>query len=185
MDFVDWRKSPETYKVGEEAVKKQPGRYYGERFHNHVERIIRDAQERGEFSNLEGMGKPLHLEDDHAAGDNALAYHMLKQHGYAPPEVELSREIRTEQERLRAKLAKVQQRYEKLRVRRVPPFPSEKRAFNNTVKRAVREYEESLRKLNSRILTLNLTAPCAMHQPLLRVEELVQQFRDSCPLFDE
>ena|SRR5579884_754701 len=185
MDFVDWRKSEQTHKVGEEAIEKQPGRYYGERYYNHVERIIREAQERGEFSNLEGMGKPLRLEDEHAAGDNALAYYMLKQHGYAPPEVELSREIRTEQERLQAKLTKVQLHYERLRARRVPPFPSEKRAFNNTVKRTTREYEEALRKLNSRILTLNLTAPYAMHQPLLRVEELVQQFQESCPLFDE
>jgi DnaJ family protein C protein 28 len=185
MDFVDWRKSAQTHKVGEEAVAKQPGRYYGGRYYDHVERIIRDAQERGEFSNLEGMGKPLRLEDEHATGDNALGYHMLKQHGYAPPEVELSREIRTEQERLQAKLAKVHLRYERLRARRVPPFPSEKRAFNNTVKRTAHGYEKALRKLNSRILTLNLTAPYAMHQPLLRVEELVQQFRDSCPLLDE
>ena len=77
MDFVDWRKSAQTHEVGEEAVKKQPGRYHGERYYNHIDQIIRDAQERGEFSNLEGMGKPLHLEDEHAAGDNALTYHML------------------------------------------------------------------------------------------------------------
>lgn len=185
MDFVDWRKSAEARKAGEETAKRQPGRYRSERYQNHIDQIIREAEERGEFANLEGMGKPLRLEDEHAAGDNALAYHMLKQHGYAPPEIELSREIRTEQERLQKKLAQVQQRYEKLRVRRIPPFPSEKQAFNNTVERTTHEYEASLRELNSRILTLNLTAPPVMHQPLLHVEELVQQFRDSCPLFDE
>lgn len=185
MDFIDWRKSSEQRKVGEEATEKRPGRYYGKGYASYVENIIQRAQERGEFSNLEGMGKPLHLENEHAAGDSALAYHLLKNHGYAPPEVELFREIRTEKERLQARLIKLQHECKKLRTRRVPPFPSEQRAFNNTVRRTLREYEEALRKLNSRILTLNLTAPPAMHQPLLRIEELVQQFRDSCPMFEE
>ncbi|HEX4208564.1 MAG TPA: DnaJ family domain-containing protein [Ktedonobacteraceae bacterium] len=184
MDFVDWRKSTKEATQREENATKRPERLHGQRYHDYIEEIIQQAQERGEFSNLKGMGKPLHFADEHAAGDNAMAYRLLKNNDCAPPEIEVMKEVRSERERIDAKIARVIHQYEMLRSRRVPPFASEKHAFNMTVEKAAREYEEDLRKLNSRILTLNLTAPAPMHQLPLHVDELVQQFREACPLFE-
>jgi len=63
-----------------------------------IEERIRRAQQKGEFDNLEGTGKPLIFEnDDHVAGELRLAYKILKNADCLPPEVELKKEIeRTE-----------------------------------------------------------------------------------------
>ena len=52
-----------------------------------------------------------------------------------------------------------------------------------SVEKAAVEYEQTLRELNRKILTLNLTTPEAMHRPLFEVEKLVRGFRESCPQF--
>ena len=59
-----------------------------------AEQRIREAQERGEFENLSGMGKPLALEDDsHVPEDLRMAYKLLRNAGYVPPEVAERKEI--------------------------------------------------------------------------------------------
>ena len=58
-----------------------------------VERKIRAARERGDFDDLPGRGRPLRLEDNPYAGDWQLAYKILRDHGFAPPWVEASREL--------------------------------------------------------------------------------------------
>ena len=59
-----------------------------------VEERIRKAQEKGEFDNLDGVGKPLDLEDDgHIAEDLRLAHKILKNADCLPPEIELKKEI--------------------------------------------------------------------------------------------
>jgi len=182
MDFKDWRKSPEN--IPDEPRARTTGKYRGKRYFDYVEEQIREAQERGEFDNLSGFGKPLNLDKNLHAGDNALAYSMLKQNGYAPPEIELAKEIRSESEKAEAKLAKLRLKANSLRTRRVPPFDSEKRAFNIAVEKAAADYDQLLRELNRKILNFNLMTPPSMHMPMFDVEKLVQQFRDSCPLFE-
>ncbi len=60
-----------------------------------IERRIKEAQERGEFDNLPGKGKPLKLEDDSGVPqDLRLAYKILKNADCLPPELELKKEIR-------------------------------------------------------------------------------------------
>ncbi|HVB25401.1 MAG TPA: DUF1992 domain-containing protein [Ktedonobacteraceae bacterium] len=181
MDFKDWRKSADA--TTNENEKAKPGKYRGKQYHDYIEELIREAQARGDFDNLPGSGKPLNLDDGSYAGDRALGYSLLKSNGYAPREVELSKEIRTTAERAEVKLAKVRHQGQTLRTRRVPPFPSEKRAFNAALEKALSEYERTLRGLNSKILTLNLSTPVAMHLPMFEVEQRVQQLRDSCPPF--
>ena len=63
-----------------------------------IEERIRKAQKKGAFENLEGAGKPLNLQDDsHIAEDLRLAYKILKNADFLPPEIELKKEIqRTE-----------------------------------------------------------------------------------------
>lgn len=182
MDFKDWRESTEQPSTETEAPKVS--RYLGKRYYDYIDEQIHEAMERGEFDNLQGFGKPLNLTGNPYAGDKAMGYNLLKSNGYAPAEVELAKEIRTELECMEAELDKLRQRGRTMRMRRVPPFPSEKRAFNAAVEKAATAYERQLRELNRKILTLNLTAPAPMHQPLLEVAKLLQQFRQSCPLFE-
>ena len=126
--------------------------------------------------------KPLNLEDETLAGDKATAYRLLKHNGYAPPEIELLKEIRRENERMEQQLSRLRTQASDLRARRVPPFPGEKRAYNDAVEKAAATYEEKLRDLNRKILTFNLSVPTSMHMSFLEVEKKVQQFRASCPL---
>ncbi len=58
-----------------------------------IDRQIREAQEEGEFDNLPHRGAPLPNTDNPLAGDWALAYHMLKNAGIAPPWVEATKEL--------------------------------------------------------------------------------------------
>jgi hypothetical protein len=60
-----------------------------------AERKIREALERGEFDNLPGAGKPLDLNDDPLVPEDVrVAYRILKNAGFLPPELELLQEIR-------------------------------------------------------------------------------------------
>lgn len=179
MDFKDWRKSPTQPAVGDETPHKHRGR----RFADHIEEQIRAAEERGDFRNLRGMGQPLNLDVNPYAGEKSLGYSLLKSNGYAPPEVELAREISQELERLEAQRTALSRRGRDLRRRPLPPFVSEKRVYNTAVNKALTEYEEALGALNRKILTLNLSAPASMHRPSLNIEQMANQFREACPLF--
>ena len=99
MDFVDWRKPPDKEKIDAETPKPRTNKFYGKAYMDYIEEQIRDAQERGEFDNLPGAGKPLQLEQNVYAGDKAMGYNLLKSNQFAPPEIELLKEVRTERER--------------------------------------------------------------------------------------
>lgn len=60
-----------------------------------AERKIREAMERGEFNDLSGKGKPLVMEEELAGVpvELRMAYRILKNAGFVPPEVELRKEI--------------------------------------------------------------------------------------------
>jgi len=60
-----------------------------------VERRILNAQKKGEFDNLEGSGKPLKLDDGGCVSEELrLAYKILKNADFVPPEIELKKEIK-------------------------------------------------------------------------------------------
>lgn len=59
-----------------------------------VEQRILEAQQRGEFDNLPGHGKPLHLEDDsNVPEDLRVAYKILKNADCLPAEIQERKEI--------------------------------------------------------------------------------------------
>ena len=63
-------------------------------FEKIAERHILEAIKKGEFENLPGAGRPLALEDDSNVPDDlCIAYKVLKNAGYVPPEVSLRKEI--------------------------------------------------------------------------------------------
>ncbi len=65
-------------------------------FQRLAEQRIQEAIKNGEFDNLPGKGKPIQLEDlSNVPEELRLAYKVLKNAGFLPPEVELLREIKT------------------------------------------------------------------------------------------
>jgi hypothetical protein len=58
-----------------------------------IDRQIREAMEEGKFDDLPHRGAPLPNNDNPLAGDWALAFHMLKNAGVAPPWVEAGKEL--------------------------------------------------------------------------------------------
>jgi hypothetical protein len=59
-----------------------------------VEARIQEALERGDFDNLPDAGRRLDLEEDpFIPEDMRMAYRVLKNAGYLPPELELRRDI--------------------------------------------------------------------------------------------
>lgn len=67
-----------------------------------AERKIREAMARGELDNLAGRGRPLSMDDNHSGvpAELRMAYTVLKNAGFVPPEVELRKEIVSLQEML-------------------------------------------------------------------------------------
>ncbi|WP_333617608.1 DUF1992 domain-containing protein [Mixta calida] len=58
-----------------------------------AEQHIREAQEKGELTDLPGECAPLVLDDDsHVPPELRAGYRLLKNAGYLPPELELRRE---------------------------------------------------------------------------------------------
>ena len=67
-----------------------------------AEEKIQAAIERGELDDLPGAGKPLRIDTNpFVPNDLQLAYKILKNAGFVPPELELRREIVTLKELLR------------------------------------------------------------------------------------
>ena len=59
-----------------------------------AERKIEEALTRGELAGLPGEGRPLELDDDALVPEELrLAYRVMKNAGYVPPEIEARREI--------------------------------------------------------------------------------------------
>jgi hypothetical protein len=80
------------------------GRTIGPTWESVTERLIREAQERGEFDDLPGHGRPIRLEDDPWAGEEALAFHVLRNARVAPPWIEADKEARQVRDRVEALL---------------------------------------------------------------------------------
>lgn len=69
-------------------------------FEKIVEERIQKAQREGVFKNLPGSGKPLEFEDISIPEDLRIAYKILKNANFLPPEIELRKEIHKTEELL-------------------------------------------------------------------------------------
>jgi len=64
-------------------------------FESLIERRILEAQARGEFDRLPGSGRPLDLDEDPLVPDELrVAWRVLRNAGFVPPEVEALRRLR-------------------------------------------------------------------------------------------
>lgn len=148
-----------------------------------VEQRIQEAREEGKFDNLPGAGKPLHLDDDVWAGDKALAYHLLKSNDVAPQELERGNEIDRDLERAEQGLRMLRFRRDTLLAKR-HAFATDRRAYNTLRAASERTYAEALREINSKILSLNIIAPAALHRSRINVEARMAAFREEFPPLD-
>lgn len=96
-----------------------------------AEQRIREASARGELDNLPGAGQPLNLDDDLLVPEELrMAYRILKNAGYVPPEVQALKEI-AELERMIQHLEQGEQRTLALRKLRVLSLQLDSRRSSN------------------------------------------------------
>jgi DnaJ family protein C protein 28 len=145
-----------------------------------VDEKIRAAMARGEFDDLAGAGKPLVIEENPYAGDRAMGYNFLKSHGLAPREIELGHEIDDLLRRAEALLDELQRRREVLARKRVV-LPRDQRLYEATRQRTAKAYETLLRTAYDRILSLNISAPTALHRQIINVQALLDAFAERFP----
>ncbi len=63
-------------------------------FYRIAEQKIQEAIKKGDFDNIPGKGKPLHLDDDiRVPEDLRLVYKILKNASCLPPELQVKKEI--------------------------------------------------------------------------------------------
>jgi len=120
-----------------------------------VEDQIRRAMEAGQFDNLPGKGKPLHLEEDPFEDPEwRLAHHVLRNSGFTLPWIEARREL---DEAIQATREALQRSW---------AWRQAARAKNQTVasldtewERALQAFRQKVDEINQNILTYNLKTP--------------------------
>jgi DnaJ family protein C protein 28 len=158
---------------GGSALRGQPHRWV-----DIVEQQIAAARERGDFENLRGEGKPLRLDRNPLAGEKELAYSLLKNNNMLPPEIERGKEIAEDLDRAEALLVRLRRQRDRLHLRSKYLFASDRRSYNVLLEGTRQRYQEALSAINSKILSLNIIAPPALHQKMIDVEARLQAFHD-------
>ncbi len=180
----DQQKPPKTSQQGQQP-SPELARARMRRRADLIEELLEDARARGEFDNLEGVGKPLDLQRDLYAGDKALAYSLLKNNQMAPPEIERGKEIDAELAHAEGLLARLRRQRDALAPRIGPRYAAERRSYNLLRDKTEMRYAEALRATNSKILSLNIVAPSALHRRTIDVEARLHDFADEFPRLPE
>lgn len=117
-------------------------------FENPIDKIIREARERGEFKDLPGKGRPLNWDaDDLVPDDQRMANRLLKNNGFTPDWMMLGKELDDE-------YAVLQARLENLRAMRAAGQIDEA-----GWRAAGAQLAQKIRELNRRVIGYNVRAP--------------------------
>jgi hypothetical protein len=127
-----------------------------------IEDRINEARDAGHFDSLRGEGKPLRLDDGNQAGENWLAFHLMKEAGVLPDWLELRKEIAEERKAVRQVLGEIETRLAWL--------PLRSWAGDPILRRATQRYERLARDLNLKIEQHNHRCP-SIRQELVKVRE--------------
>ena len=131
-----------------------------------IDRQIRQAIEDGRFDDLPHQGEPLPNDDNPLAGEWALAFHVLRNAGVAPPWIEADKETRELLARRDAVLARAA----------AGPPPSE---FARRRDRA--DLEELVTRINASVARLNAEAPTErQHRRPLALSEELSRYDEAC-----
>jgi hypothetical protein len=131
-----------------------------------IERQIREAMEEGRFDDLPHQGEPLPNDDNPMAGEWALAFHMLKNAGVAPPWIAADKEVRE----------LLARRDEILAHAAAGPVPT---AYARRRDRAA--LEDLVGRINVAIARLNAEAPTdRQHRRPLVVADEISRYEEAC-----
>lgn len=76
-------------------------------FESPLDKILREAREKGEFDNLPGKGKPIRWEDEtHVPEDQRMANRLLKHNGFTLDWIEMGNELDARYQALQERLAR-------------------------------------------------------------------------------
>jgi hypothetical protein len=106
-----------------------------------IDRQIREAMEEGSFDNLPHRGEPLPNDENPHAAEWGLAFHVLKNAGYAPPWIEADKEVRELLARRDALLARAS--------KGAPPSELGRRRDIEALQKLVKETNAAINRLNS------------------------------------
>ncbi len=129
-----------------------------------VEQRILDGMAKGMFSDLQGMGQPLNLEDDAFVPlELRMAFRMLRSTGLAPLWVQVNKEIREDLARLEHFRAHVHKRWEQI---------------NGIEREHLRQqYADRIKDINNKIRDYNILAPSSqVHMASLIPHEELRKF---------
>lgn len=127
-------------------------------WHDLIEDMIQEGQERGIFDDLRGKGKPLALKNDPFEGEGELANALLKEHDLLPAWLLKRNTIAAETEALREDIRRTWRRYEQARAAAGGDdarFQALRRGWR--IDSAV--WQEEIARLNKAIADFNLGRP--------------------------
>jgi hypothetical protein len=155
----DARMTKSTGDEQDEHFGTEPRRLLGAPRESLIERQIRQAIEEGKFDNLPHQGKPLPIDENPYAGEWGLAFHVLRNAGFAPPWIEADKEVRAMLARRDSMMARAGS----------GPAPTE-----SARRRDRQALERLLGEANAAIERLNAEAPSHRQhrQPLVLADEL-------------
>jgi hypothetical protein len=148
-----------------------------------VDDRIREAEERGDFDDLPGRGKPLVWDSEGGDSEWWLANHMLKNAGVLPAWLDGDKELRAERQALEAMLADFAAWHRAERAA-AEARPAGERAGRLRELEEARERTEALyrqraARYNERVDRHNMAVPLpSMHKFRLRVDDALARFRD-------
>jgi DnaJ family protein C protein 28 len=144
-----------------------------------IEEIIRRAIEKGEFDDLPGKGKPLHIEQNpHQDPDWRSAHNILKSSGFTLPWIESLREIGTILQQARDRLS------------RAWSWRNDRQGHNLQTEfvesewtKANKNFQERIASVNHQIRAHNLEVPNDRFQlPLVNADQEIERIiRNSEP----
>ncbi|MDQ4076836.1 MAG: DUF1992 domain-containing protein [Chloroflexota bacterium] len=152
------------------------------RWQNYVDRLIEEAQERGEFDYSSLKGKKLREDKaEHFAGDRTMAHKVLKNSGYAPDFIMKKRDIDEMLAKQRDMLLRYALRRRRLLTAAEEATEEEHRAAlmaraDEDWQWAIRRYEEAIPEINKQISIFNLMNKIPnLHKWKIRIEKEVER----------
>jgi hypothetical protein len=131
-----------------------------------IDRQIRQAMAEGQFDNLPFQGEPLPNDDNPMAGEWALAFHMLRNAGVAPPWIEADKDVRELMGRLEAILERA--------ASGEPPSSFGRRRDREAI-------DDLVTRVNAAVGRLNAEAPTyAQQRRPLAVEVVIARYDEAC-----
>ena len=135
-----------------------------------IDRQIREAAEEGKFDDLPHQGEPLPNDENPYAAEWGLAFHVLKNAGFAPPWIEADKEVRE----LLARREAIVARAAAGAATGAPPTELARRRDHAGLERLVGEINAAIRRLNAE-------APSpAQHRRTLILADEVARYDDAC-----